>query len=254
MLTGLQKRALIVLGVGAVLALVLALVVTLVVAPAAAIWVVRAGVVVAILAGVWALVTSFRELYFEKLETERRLIKQNRDHGRALTAERQRNGEVVDALRRSNVDASQRLRAAQAQIHDGQVRVVELTGTVGRLNAEISSLRGNNVALRQDLTERDTRIAELTERLEAAEAELAELRAQLGEHVAAGEASEVVALPRHAAGQGDSGPDADAARARELWDKLPTAQELWADGNYPTVVDLQKLAFPDTAGEERKQA
>jgi len=240
-LTGLQKRALIVLGIGAVIALVLALGVVAFVADGAAMWVVRAGVLVAILAGAWALVTSFRELYFEKLETERRLIKQSREHGRVLSAERQRNGEVVESLRRSNVDASQRLRKAQTQVHDGQVRIVELTGTVGRLNAELSTLRGNNLALKQNLQERDARIRELTERLEAAEAELAALTAETEGD------DQVVALPRHA--RPKSASDSDA-----VWDKLPTAEELWSDGNVPTVVDLQRLAFPTPEVEERKQA
>ncbi len=215
--TSLQRRALIVLGVGALIALGLAF------GPA---WFVRAGVGVAILAGLWALVTSFRELHFEKLESERRLIRQTRDHGRALSEERIRNGEVVEALRRSNVDASQRLRAAKAEAHEGQVRIVELTGTVGRLNAELSSLRGNNLALRQE-------VEEVKARLEEAQAELAELRAELDD-------DEVVALPR---------------RAARLWEQLPSAEELWVEGNHPTVVDLQRLAFPtEEFREERKQA
>lgn len=226
--TRLQKRALIVLVIGAIVALGLAF---------GPVWFVRGGVAVALLAGLWALVTSFRELRFQMLEAERRLIRQTRDHGLALSAERQRNGEVVAHLRRSNVDATKRLRDVQGKVHEGQVRIVELTGTIGRLNAEISSLRGNNVALGKEVRDRDARIAELTDELEAARAEIAELRAGI-------DADDVVALPRHAAPR---------AAQRQVWEELPTAEELWAEGNYPTVVDLQRLAFPIAEPEPRRK-
>ena len=53
--------------------------------------------------------------------------------------------------------------------------------------------------------------------------------------------AEVLPLPRHA--------------AKADWDALPSAEDLWAAGNYPTVVDLQKLAFPaESTDRVRKQA
>lgn len=224
--SSLQRAALIVLIVGAVAAVALAL---------GPVWVVRAGVAVAIIAGVIATIVSFKDLRQQKLETERRLIAQSREHGATLTEERKRNGEVVSSLRQSNVETTQRLRVSRQEAHDAQVRIVQLNGTIGKLNSELSSLRGNNAALRQDMRERDRRLKELTAELEATKAELAAMTRQ----AAADEQDEVA--PRY------------AQTGSRVWEKLPTAEELWADGNYPTVVDLQKLAFPVAESAPRRK-
>lgn len=102
-----------------------------------------------------------------------------------------------------------------------------VTAALGSAHAELATMRGNAVWLRGEVAERQSRIDALNERIADLEAKRDEAEA------------EVLALPRYG-----------VASNREL---LPTAEELWADGNHPTIVDLTVLAFPEVR-EERLQA
>lgn len=103
--------------------------------------------------------------------------------------------------------------------------VQRITAELGAAHSELATMRGNSVWLRGEVAERQARIDALTERV-----------AELESQAEAAEA-EVLALPRYGT---------SSARA------LPSAEELWADGNHPTVVDLNAISFPVL--DERKHA
>ncbi|GAB3712376.1 hypothetical protein [Mariniluteicoccus flavus] len=183
------------------------------------VWVVRAGLVVLAIGAVLAVRFAWQELRQSQAEHGQALSHIARSQGASIAAERRRTGEVLDALRDHNGRA------------DAAVR--ELEGTIGELKVELNTLRGANAGLKADLAERDHRISTLRRDLASREAELRTLQEIEDD-------AEVLAMPRHAAGSD--------------WDALPTAEDLFADGDHPTVVDLQKLAFPAVEAEVRKQA
>lgn len=111
-------------------------------------------------------------------------------------------------------------------------RAQQLTGTIARLTSELAAahgelatMRGNNVWLRGEVAERQAHIDELAARV-------AELEA------ARDQAANLLNLPRYGVASGRP---------------LPTAEELWADGNHPTIVDLNRLAFPDVDRIDQRQ-
>lgn len=199
-----------------------ALIVGIVLAVAAAfgpIWVVRAGIAVLIVAAILAVRFAWKELSQERRENGLKSLDQLHAHGAQLSAERARNREVLDVLKQAGEENDQKM--------------VELQVRIGQLRTELSSLRGDHAALQAEAIANDHRIKRLTADLAEREAELRTLRGME-------DAAEVVAMPRYA--------------EKADWDALPTAEDLWSDGNHPTVVDLQKLVFPGEADEVRKQA
>lgn len=183
------------------------------------IWLVRAGVAVVVIAAVIAVRLAWKEMAAERTEAGLKSLDQLLVHNKQLSAERTRNSEVLDALRHHN--------------EDNDHKVVELQVRIGQLRTELSSLRGDNAALQADVIERDHRIKRLTTDLAAREAELKTLTGTEDD-------AQVLAMPLPA-----EQPD---------WDALPSAEDLWSDGNHPTVVDLQALVFPPAEEEIRKQA
>ncbi|WP_432558665.1 hypothetical protein [Granulicoccus sp. GXG6511] len=210
--SSLRRAAIYTLGAGGVLAIAAAF---------GPIWIVRAGIALALIAGVLAIRFAWRETRQERIEHGKEIVRQVRSHGEQLSVERQRNLEIVDVLRRANEDSDE--------------EVVKLQIRIGQLRTELSSLRGDNASLKADVVLRDRQIKRLTTDLAAREDELRILKGLADD-------AEVLSMPRY-------GTKAD-------WDALPTAEDLWADGNYPTVVDLQRLAYPaETSTDEvRKQA
>ncbi len=87
-------------------------------------------------------------------------------------------------------------------------------------NAELSSMRGNSVWLRGEIAERQSRIDDLTARLAAVESQRSD---------------NVIDLPRHA-----TSPD-------------PRTEDLWAEGEHPTMVDMARIQLGDFE-ETRLQA
>lgn len=184
------------------------------------IWVVRAGIALALIAGVLGVRFAWRETRQERITHSQEVLQQVRAHGEQLSGERQRNLEVVDVLRRAGEERDE--------------EVVKLQLRIGQLRTELSSLRGDNVALKADLATRDQEIKRITADLAAREEELRALKGLA-------DGAEVLSMPRYA--------------TKADWDALPSAEDLWASGNYPTVVDLQRLAFPLEGDEKlRKEA
>lgn len=184
------------------------------------VWVARLGILSAIVGGLLALRFAWREVAEARAEHAQAMTHTARAQGQALAMERRRTGEVLETLRGHNASA------------DASVRRLE--STIGELRGEINTLRGANAGMQVELIERDHRIKRLTADLATREAELRVLQ-QVEDD------AEVLAMPRHAAGASD-------------WDALPTAEEIFGGDDHPTVVDLQKIAFPAATAEQRKQA
>lgn len=201
-------------------------------------WFVRVGVVLAIAAGVVALVLAAREIRRRQFAAEREKAQIVRDQVAASSAERRESARTLQTMSSYNERADRRTTALRSDIEQLRGQLQSLLGENGRLASDLSSLRGDNAALKLALGDRDTELLGLRRDLAAREAELQLL--QDGN-------AEVLDLPRRAA--------VDADRDASDWDRIPTAEELWADGNHPTVVDLQKLAFPEEpATDSRKHA
>ncbi|NNG20830.1 hypothetical protein HJ590_14920 [Naumannella sp. ID2617S] len=181
-------------------------------------WVARVGVVIAVVAALLSVRFALAEVRQARAQHLREKVDALRAHGAQLSAERTQNREVVASLAEHN--------------HRANRRIVELQGRIGSLRAELSTLKGDHVAVQSRLTQRDEQVAELRRDLATREAELEALRE-------VEDSAEVLAMPRHAVA-------AD-------WDALPTAEDLWSDGNHPTVVDLQQLAFPPVVEVEGKK-
>ena len=131
------------------------------------VWLVRAGVVVAVLMAFAATWVAWRELWAER---ERHAVEMKHEVGlRAQQAERFHE-ESVAMISRFN-----------ARAENLQAVIAKLRGQLGAAKAELSSMRGNAVWLRAEVAERQSRI-------EALEARIAELEAE--------EAANIVDLPR----------------------------------------------------------
>ena len=152
-----------------------------------------------------------RELSAARRGHAKAMLAALQEHGRQLTEERTRNAAVVDTL-------SQRIADARTVIEKLRVMVAEL-------KMQVSSLRGDTVFLNGEVSHRETVIAALRETVRAREAELISLRDD-GD-------CEVHHMPRRVLAEHES-----------KWDDIPGVDELWNDGNHPTVFDLKMI---DTA-------
>lgn len=192
------------------------------------IWMVRSGVLLAVVGGFLALRYSFRGLCEQRRAAGERLIQQSRAHGRQLREERRHNSEVLETL-------SARIEATNSLLSSARAQVAEQTAQIGSLRGQLSTLRGDSAALRIELKRRDDAIHALRDTIAELEAGLAELRCDDDADVT--EAGEVFSMPRHA-----------AAKMPSEWDALPTADDLWTDGNHPTVADLAFLDADQITG------
>ena len=188
------------------------------------IWMVRAGLFASILGAAFAVWFAFREI--SRLEVLHRTeLKASREAASlAAHAHHIESMDIIDTF-------TTRYRA-----HGEQLAALRSDLSVRQL--ELSTLRGNLVSVRSESDRRGVRISELEEQLAARQADFQALEvamAELGRTDA-----QVVKLPRRPA-------------ARTILNGgIPTAAELWSDGNHPTIVDLAQLKMPFL--EERKQA
>lgn len=169
-------------------------------------WLVRVGVVVAVVAAVVACAFAWRELFAVRRRHAKDMLLASQQHGLVLREERTRTGAVVDTLTKRVTDAG--------AVIDGQ-RVV-----IATLRTEVSGLNGDRAHLRSEIEHRETVITSLRETVRSREAELIAL------HDEGGEAS-VHHLPRRVLAEHES-----------AWAEVPDADELWRDGSHPTVVDM----------------
>lgn len=223
-----QRHAQVVLVAASVLALGAAL---------GPIWLVRIGVVVAVAGGVAACTLVIRAARRARREHDDQVRDLGRRHLESSREERRRNGEVVQALTERNDElalVNERLDRGRTEAREA---VRTLQKRVGSLQSQTATLRGNVVALGKEVKARDAVIGSLRETVADRDAEIATLRDRADE-------ADVVAMPRRG-----------LAEAAQAWDRLPTAEDIWAEGEHPTVVDMQALAFPALQQEQvRKQA
>ncbi|GAA2107133.1 hypothetical protein GCM10009841_26910 [Microlunatus panaciterrae] len=184
------------------------------------VWVVRSGVVLAVIAGIVACGYAWRELAQSRRDQAEKLLRVTKDHGAALSAERRHNGAVVQTL-------AQRATAACNEVERLRITIAELQTT-------ISSLNGDKAFLTGEIRERETAIASLEQSLRSREAELAALQ---------DDDAEVHAMPRRVLSEHRTGRAVEADRS--------------VDADPSTVVDLKTMAtamaMPNYE-EDRRQA
>lgn len=149
------------------------------------VWLVRAGVVVAIATCVATCLLAWRELADARRRHAHRLLISDRRHGDVLRTERTRNAEVVDAL-------SERLSST------GMI-VVGQRSTITHLRGEVGVLTTERDGLQEQVAERDGLIGLFRASLREQEAALLAVRAQQSElaaQISAQADAEVHALPR----------------------------------------------------------
>jgi hypothetical protein len=176
-------------------------------------WAVRCGVVVAVTAAVLATALAWRQLFVQRRRHAAQTLAASRAHHQALREERQHNAAVLRVVTDRNDQAMIEL--------ERQQRVI------GGLRTEVARLRGDKAGLSATLARRETELAEVRVILQARDAELQELTSPDGVN------AEVRAMPRRLLvelGSGDQGG--------------PAADELWSDGDHPTVVDLAAIEVP----------
>ncbi len=126
-------------------------------------WLVRSGVVLAVVTGILAVGLALRHIRTLRRDHAARMLQLTKDHGAALTTERQHNAEVVQVL-------AGRARTATEQTQQQRLRI-------GELNARVSDLAGDNACLRSELKARDLTITGLRETVRSRDTELRRLRA-----------------------------------------------------------------------------
>lgn len=166
-------------------------------------WLVRAGVVVAVAGAAFAVWFAFREmgrmeaLHLTELKAVRLQAREaaSAHHGESMS--------MIDTFTERYKAHATQLAGARSELAAKQT--------------ELSTVRGNLVSVQAENQASAERITEL-------EAQIAELQASLANQPEA----DVVSLPRR----------------RSRMEKVPTAAELWAEGNPPTLVNLSAIKFP----------
>ncbi len=162
-------------------------------------------------AAVLACAFAWRELNSARRGHAKAMLAALQEHGRQLTEERTRNAAVVDTL--------------SGRIADARTVIEKLRVMMAELKMQVSGLRGDTVYLTGEVSHRENVISALRETVRAREAELISLRDE--------DDCEVHHMPRRVLAEHES-----------KWDDIPGVDELWGDGNHPTVFDLKMI---DTA-------
>ncbi|MGA4506370.1 hypothetical protein ACQB6R_12550 [Propionibacteriaceae bacterium G1746] len=191
-------------------------------------WMVRVGLVVSLAGAATALWFAFREIH--RLEALHRTeLKAMRDA--AALAAHAHHTESMGMIEQFT---------ARYKAHGEQLATLRADLTARQ--QELSTLRGNLVSATAESDRRAERVTDLEAQLAARQAEIEALEAKLLEVADQfDDSDEIITLPRRSA-------------ARTVIEGgVPTAAELWSDGNHPTVVDLNMLNLPQQL-EQRKQA
>ena len=183
-------------------------------------WMVRVGLAVAMIGCALSVWYSFKEI--ARIEViHRKELKAMRD-------------QAVEAAHEHHVESMDLIETFTARYKAHGEQLASLRSELSGRKQELSTLRGNLASATAESDRRANRIAELEAQLAARMDELAVLEARIAEMGAT--EGELVSLPRR----------------RSARTQVPTAAELWSDGNHPTVVDLALLNLP--VADERKHA
>lgn len=128
-------------------------------------WLIRAGVALAVITGIVAVVLAFRHLQSVRSEHAARMVRVTKDQNSQLSAERRRNAEVIEVL-------TERATAATERAEKQQFTITELTVTTSRLRSE-------NATLRSAIKAREATIKQVRETVRTRDAEISMLRDDL---------------------------------------------------------------------------
>lgn len=198
------------------------------------IWVVRVGVVLALVAATVALAFSFSEI--------RRL---NEAHRLELRAMRRSASEAAAKHHAESMELIETFRARYAA-HAEQVG--DLRAELAATQTELSTVRGNLVSARAEAASKTQQVVALEAAIAEHETELAVLTEQLRALETPEVEGEVVTIPQRAISR------------KALAAKLPTAAELWSNGDHPTSFTMESVDFAAlmngtlTSLEQRKHA
>lgn len=168
------------------------------------IWVVRAGVIVAVIMAAVALTVAFSQI--KKIRAEH-AVQLRREVELRMAAADRHHADSVAMIERFN-----------ARAENLTTVISQLRARLAASLAELSTMRGNAAYLRAEVAERQAHI-------ETLKARIAELEAE--------EESTIIELPEAA---------------------YPSAEDIWATGEHPTMVDLRQIRLDDVEEPLRKHA
>ena len=198
---------------GVLAILIVATVVAVVCGVIPSIWVVRAGVLVALVGAwvsvfmAWRQVDAIRHMHFDALKELRHAAseQEKRHHAESM--------EMIDTFSRRVGSISKTLADTRAKLD--------------RAENELSTLRGDKAALQYKVTAFNKKVTSLEMRITELETELDALLAD--------------------------GRSGRLATLRTVTDAgVPTAEEIWGDGNDATIADLSRVVFPRLSNESRE--
>lgn len=194
------------------------------------IWVVRAGLLIAVAGAVFSVWFAFREL-----------ARMDVIHRTELKAERLARSA---ADRAHHAESMELISTFKSRYLAHATQVDDLRGDLAGVQQELSTLRGNLVSARAESVAKAQTISELQAALAEREAELTALQVRMAEAEALADESEVVTLPSRGIAR------------KTLAQRMPTAAELWVDGEHPTSVDLDAIdvALLGFGRQQRREA
>lgn len=161
------------------------------------VWVVRAGILLAIAGGVLALVNALGALRDQRRASGDQLLSQAKAHGTALHAERVHNAEVLGVLSARVSATRESLASAAADAEQQRAKVVSL-------REELQTVHGRSTDLQHRVDDLQNQLSYSQETSAQQEAELFVLRAEV-EILAAESSAEIVGIPRRS--RTDDGAD-----------------------------------------------
>lgn len=191
---------------------------------------VRVGVALAVVAGVVALVlvvrAAGRAIAAQRAEHAEQVRRQLKAHAVEVSTERAETMAVLDVLEGRLIAQRQHGRVLEHRVTTLRTQISGLRRELATLLPEVATLRGDRESLRSELAERESAIAELKAELARREAELVSLAE-----------GDVLSLPRRGVGS-----------------SVPTAEQIWADGEHPSVLDLRAVGTDAAWGALRREA
>ncbi len=181
------------------------------------IWATRAGVLVALVMAWVSVLMSWREV--ESLRTA---------HLTELKVVRQA---AVEQEKRHHKESMDMIDTFANRVGMLSKTLADTRGKLDRAENELSTLRGDKAALQY-------KVAAGNKKVNALESRIAELETELAGVLADAESGRLVDMPGRTV--------ADAG--------VPSAEEIWENGNDSTIVDLSRVSFPEPAQDERKHA
>jgi chromosome segregation ATPase len=203
------------------------------------VWVVRAGVVVSVLAAVLSCWAAWREVSQARRTHAAEMLAASKAHGAALSEERLAHASVVDVLATRTRQARTEVDQHRHLIVELNHRIVELNVTIRSLRTEVSTLRAGRGRDQELLQRREAQIADLQESVRARESELA-ARTEV--------VRPVRSIPRRML--------AESVEPAERPESAGSAEDLRPDRT-PEVVDLvasiegYEVALPNYEGERK---